>query len=86
MGAELPRLCGLLHLLGVKTLVYHSRYLAVSTKRQPPHTVCRVALLWLELKDMKPWVEEKIKLLNPYAKELGKKKMSSLVYQHQQRY
>ena len=75
---------GLLHLLGVETLVYHSGYLAIASQWQPTHTIGGVALLGFELKDMKPGVEEQIKLLDPYAKEFGKEEMASLVYKHQQ--
>ena len=81
LSAELPRLCGLFHLLRVEALVYHARYLAVSAEWQPAHTIGCVAVLWLELEQMEPGVEEKEEFLYSYAKKLGKKEVASLMYE-----
>ena len=60
--AELPWLLGLFHLLGVETLIDHSGNLTVTTQRQPSHTILRVAVLWLELKDTSiPFANAEIK-------------------------
>ena len=67
--AELPRLRRLLHLFGVETLVYHSRYLAIASQREPSDAVGGVRLLRLEFKKMEPRVEEEVELLYSYAEE-----------------
>ena len=89
-GAKLPRLGRLGHLFGVETLVNHARNLAVTTQRKPAHAILGIAVLGFETKQTAtPFadadIEEDIEFLNPNAEELGKKHVSTLVEQHQQR-
>ncbi len=65
---------GCSELLGIETLVYHTRNLAISTQWQPSQTVSGIRVLWLELEEVEPWIEEQIELLHSYAKELGEEK------------
>ena len=82
-ASELVWLHRLLELLGIETLIYHTRNLAVSTQWQPSQTISGIRVLWLELEEVEPWIEEQIKLLHSYAKELGEEKVSALMEQHQ---
>ena len=88
-AAELPRLCGLFHLFGIKTLINHTGNLTVTTQWQPTHTILGGAILGLEFKQTAVplpdgGVEKEIELLNADAKELGKEEVATLVEQHQQ--
>ena len=80
-AAELIRLFRLLHLLGIETLVYHTRDFAISTQWQPSDTISRIRMLWLELKEMEPRVEKEIELLHSYTEELGEEEVSALMEQ-----
>ena len=88
LRTELPGLLGLFHLLGVETLVNHTGNLTVAAQRKPAHTVLRVAVLGLELKQAAvpfPYagVEEEIEFVDAYTKEFGEEEVAALVEQHQ---
>ena len=87
LGAKLPRFGGLLHLLGIKTLVYHSRYLAVSSQGQPAHAILGIALARLETEQFSgPFadvhIENDKEFLHPYTEEFGEKHVASLVKEY----
>ena len=73
---------GLLHLLLVHRLVYHSGNLNISAKRKPSDAVFSIAVLWLELEQVKPRVEEEIEFLDPYLKQFREEEVSALVQNH----
>jgi hypothetical protein len=73
----------LFHLFCVETLVNHTGYLAVAAQGNPADTVLSIALLGLELKQAELPVEENIKLIDPYSKELGKEKVATFVEEYQ---
>ena len=83
LTAELVWLFWLFHLLGIETLVDHTRNLAISSEWQPSQTVSGIRVLWLELEKMEPRIEEQIELLHSYAEELREEEVSALMEQHQ---
>ena len=83
LAAEFERLLRLFHLFSIETLVYHTRNLTISSERQPSQTVSGIRILWLELEEMEPRVEEQIELLYSYAEEFGEEEVSALMEQHQ---
>ena len=84
MRTKFPRLCRLLHLLGVHTLIDHAGNLDIAAKGQPADGVGGVTVLGLPLKWREPWVEEETKLLYSYLEELGKEEVSPLVEHDEQ--
>ena len=73
---------GLLHLLLVHRLVYHSGNLYISSKRKPSDAVLSIAVLRLELEQVKPRIEEEIEFLDPYLKQFREEEVSALVQNH----
>ena len=70
LATKLPRLYRLFHLFSVEALVYHTCDLAITAQRQPAYAVNGIASFRFELEKMEPWIEEKIKLVDPDAEEL----------------
>ena len=89
MGAELPWLRSLLHLLCVEALVDHARDLAIATQRQPAHAVFRIAFeleaeeLATPLADAD--IEEDKEFLHTDAEELREEHVATLMEQHEKR-
>ena len=90
LGAELPGLGRLCHLLFVEALVYHTGYLAVAAQWQPAYAILGVAGLGLEAEELaRPLadthIEEDEEFLYSYAEELGKEHVSSFMQEDKQR-
>ena len=81
-AAKLVWLFRLFHLFGIKTFIYHTRNLAISSEWQPSQTIGSIRILWFELEEMEPRVEEQIELLHSYTKEFGEEEVSALMEQH----
>ena len=87
-SSELPRLCWLLHLFGIKALVDHARYLAIAAQRQPAHTILGIIATTPETEQFtcpltNTYIKEDKKLLYPHPEEFGEKHVTTLVQEHQ---
>ena len=83
-GAEFPRLFGLLHLLGIKTLVNHTGYLTIATQRNPAYAVLCIAVFGFKLEKTKFPVEENVKLIDTNTEKLCEEEVATLMEQYQQ--
>ena len=83
LGAELPRLWGLLHLLHIEALVNHARELYIAAKGYPAHYVLCLATFGLEAQQ--GFTKEERESLNTHTKDACKDEVSHLVYHDKQR-
>ena len=83
---EFPRLFGLLHLLGIETLVDHTCNLTIAAQRQPAYTILGIAVFGLPFEETAvPFpdarVEKQIELLDAHAEKLRKEEMAPFMEQ-----